>query len=110
MTRHAATARVARSAVTRDARDTRRMPSGAKKCGRIGRIFALSGRARNAAISGGWTMKSARAREERREDFGDRPRNDAKRVCAAQRCVSSAVGGQGRKRRNDGHHRVNSGD
>lgn len=80
----AATARAARSAVTRDARDTRRMSSGAKKCGRIGRTFVSSGRARAAAISGGWIMKSARAREGRHEDLGDRPRHDAERVCAAQ--------------------------
>nr|DAF01562.1 MAG TPA: hypothetical protein [Caudoviricetes sp.] len=31
MTRHAATARAARSAVTRDARDTRRMPTDGRR-------------------------------------------------------------------------------
>ena len=71
-------------AVTRNARDTRRMPSGANECGRIGRILSSSGRARNAAISGGSIMKSAKAREGRHEDLGDRPGNDAERVCAAQ--------------------------
>ena len=53
MTRHATTARAARSAVTRDARDTRRMPTDGKRCWKTATRLAWRKRAESAVMSAG---------------------------------------------------------
>lgn len=63
MTRHAATARTARSAVTRDARDTRHMPTAGSKRWKTATRLAWRGRAENAVTSAGRNFKERRKKE-----------------------------------------------
>lgn len=63
MTRHAATARAARSAVTRDVRDTRRMPTAGSKRWKTATRLAWRERAKSAVTSAGWSFSERRKKE-----------------------------------------------